>query len=197
MAASSSSSSSSGEQAPAATASINFSAAQFEQLLNVIREGSQTPRTPVPETPASVDSRYKVNWTHCPALDLGKGGELDFWFISLEARLRAAQIPEHAWADKFMQCPMVDEAVKMRILGLAELTYPKIRVAILKEHGPIDPINYYRRAMFKVKGSGREEIRDQLNKLLTAHNRASVDSGRETWTEKDLCYPFDITTPQK
>jgi hypothetical protein len=144
MASSSSSSSSSGEQAPAATAtSINFSAAQFEQLLNVIREGPQTQRTPVPETPASIDTRYKVNWTHCPALDLGKGGELDFWFISLEARLRAAQIPENAWADKFMQCPMVDEAVKMRILGLADLTYPKIRASILKEHGPIDPVNFH------------------------------------------------------
>ena len=119
---SSSSSSSTSEQipAPASANNINFSAAQFEQLLNVIREGAPAPRTPAPEIQAPIDSRYKVNWTHFPALDLGKAGELDFWFVSLEARFRAAQIPEHAWADKFMQCPVVDESVKMRILALEE-----------------------------------------------------------------------------
>ncbi len=167
---------------------VSFTASQFEQFLNAFREGKPVP-TPV-TVPLPSDQSYKVNWTHFPTLDLGKAGELDFWFISFEARLRAAQIPEHAWADKFMQCPVVDEPLKMRITGLEEVTYSKIRATILKEHGPIDPINYYRRAMFKVKGSGREEVRDRLNQLLTAHNRASVDAGRESWTEKDLCYPF-------
>jgi hypothetical protein len=172
---------------PVNPVNVTMTDAQFERLCGRIREGAETPRE---QPQASVDSRFKVNWTHFPALELGKAGELDFWFISLEARLRAAQIPESAWADKFMQCPVVDEAVKMRIIGLEALTYSTIRASILKEYGPIDPINFYRRAMFKVKGSNREEVRDRLTQLLAAHNRAAVDSRRESWSMTDLCYPF-------
>lgn len=185
----SSSSSSAAVDAPPVNNPINITMtdAQFERLCGHIRAGAETPRE---QPQASVDARFKVNWSHFPALELGKAGELDFWFISLEARLRAAQIPESAWADKFMQCPVVDEAVKMRIVGLEAQTYSSIRTSILKEYGPIDPINFYRRAMFKVKGSNREEVRDRLTQLLSAHNRAAVDSGRESWSTTDLCYPF-------
>ena len=54
-----------------------------------------------------------------PSLDLSRPGELDYWFIALEGRLRASLIPESHWEKKFMKCPGVDEAVNMRVFFFA------------------------------------------------------------------------------
>ena len=61
-------------------------------------------------------------------------GELDYWFIALEGRLKAAQFPTTRWAEKFVECPKVDEAIKMRIRDLTTPDYALIRTTILREH---------------------------------------------------------------
>lgn len=66
----------------------------------------------------------------------------------------------------------------------------RIRLQILREHGPIDPVNYFKRELYRVRGTTAEDVRETLLKLLTLHNRAAKDYGVEALQEKDLCYPF-------
>ena len=169
---------------------------QFQQLLTAVLgavqaattgQAAPTPGTPTPPTPTTTKS---INWSQMPKLDLARPGELDFWFISLEGRLRAAQVPEPHWAEKVMECPGVDESIKMRIRQLPSMEYGLIRQSILKEHGPIDPMGFFLRAIHRVKGTYREEIREQLTRLLTVYNRAAADDERSGLTQRDLCYPF-------
>ena len=89
-----------------------------------------------------------------------------------------------------MECPKVDESVKMRIRELPTPDYALIRSTILQEHGPIDPVGYFGREMFRVKGTFREEVRESLMRLLTVYNRAAEDHGREVLTAKNVMYPF-------
>lgn len=154
--------------------------ATLEALLRTLR--TSTP-------PASTARSRSVKWDHMTPLSLARPGDIDKWFVSFEARLRAAQIQEAAWPDLFMQCPVVDEAVKAQI-PLEDLTYVNIRQFILRNHGPTDPVNYYRSELAHVSGGDRVAVRDKLTALLTLHNRAAADVGREPWTTKDLCYSF-------
>jgi hypothetical protein len=73
---------------------------------------------------------------------------------------------------------------------LPTLDYSLIRASILKGHGPTDPTGYFRRALFRVKASYREESREQLTRFLTVYNRAADDARLEKLTQKALCYPF-------
>ena len=171
--------------------------AQFQQLMTALLGAVQsaaatghaaaTSATLAPSTPTTTKS---INWSQMPKLDLARPGELDYWFLSLEGRLRAAQVPESHWAEKVMECPGVEESVKMRIRQLPSMDYALIRQAILKEHGPIDPMGFFLRAIYRVKGTYREDVREQLTRLLTVFNRAAADEERPGLTQRDLCYPF-------
>lgn len=136
-----------------------------------------------------------ARWDNFPMLSLAKAAEIDAWFLSFETRMTAAQIPETSWADLFLQCPAVDEALKARVSSVEPLTYRGIRALILKDHGPVDPVNYYRAEMAKFRGGDRSVIRKKLTELLTLHNRVAKDQSREIMHVNDLCYPFCSAFP--
>ena len=169
---------------------------QFQQLMAALLGAVQSVSTAIPPLrPRSPHFRLvtltkSINWSQMPKLDLARPGELDFWFISLEGRLRAAQVPESHWAEKVMECPGVDESVKMRLRQLPSMEYALIRQSILKDHGPIDPMDFFLRAIHRVKGTYREDVREQLTRLLTVFNRAAADEQRPGMSQRDLCYPF-------
>lgn len=171
----------------------NISLTQFQQLmsamLGAVQAANSTATPPTVPNPTVVTTK-SINWSQMPKLDLARPGELDYWFLSLEGRLRAAQVPEAHWAEKVMECPGVEESVKMRIRQLPHMDYALIRQSILKEHGPIDPMGYFLRAIYRVKGTYREDVREQLTRLLTVYNRAASDEQRPGLTQRDLCYPF-------
>lgn len=131
-----------------------------------------------------------MSWNQLPKLDLAVCAELDSWFLSFEARMAAARVPEEYWAAKFVECPSVDESLKVRVRGMEPFTYFTLRRKILQEHGPIDPVNYFKREMYRVRGNNAEDVRETLTKLLTLHNRAAQDDGSQGLRERDLCYPF-------
>ena len=162
---------------------------QLEQLTRSLRELVEA-ATPHPPAVEVVRSESRVSWAHFPKLDLSDSEELDSWFLSFETRMRAGRILEEAWLEKFLECPEVDESIKARIRSFEVASYADLRRLLLKEHGPIDPRNYYRRAMYRLKGSTREEVREGLVKLFIKHNRACRDEGREEMAMQDLCYPF-------
>lgn len=132
----------------------------------------------------------RVSWSQFPRLDLTLSTEIDTWFLSFEARMKAARVPEEKWASKFIECPFVEERVKVRMRDLEPFAYFHIRQRILSEHGPIDPVNFFKREIYRTRGDNAEDVREALMKLLTLHNRAALDDGVEPLKEQDLCYPF-------
>lgn len=161
---------------------------QLEQLINLLAERIQAPPPSVPVEALSKESR--VSWAGFPKLDLSQADRIDSWFLSFEARMQAARVNEDNWMARFLECPEVDESIKARVRSDEAFSYRDLRRTLLQEHGPIDPVNYYRRALTKVKGSSREDIREQLIELYIKHNRSCLDEGREVLQMKDLCYPF-------
>lgn len=144
---------------------------------------------PFPPVP-NVNREQRVSWSGVPKLDLSQPERIETWFLSFEARMQAARVEDFNWLARFLECPEVDESVKIRIRAREIDTYAVLRRTLLKEQGPIDPVNFYRRALYKVKGACREEIREALTDILVKHNRACRDEGREEFQTKDLCYPF-------
>lgn len=172
-----------------------MNAEQVQQLVNALMDRiTSGPRQgPVPN---SMELPSRVSWNQLPRLDLSVTAEIDSWFLSFEARMTAARVPEDHWAAKFLECPSVDESLKVRARAVEPFTFFMLRRTILKEHGPIDPVNYFKREFYRVKGSNAEDVRESLMKLLTLHNRACMDDGSEPLRERDLCYPFIEALPQ-
>ena len=162
-----------------------MNAEQLTQVLEAI-VGRLSHPNPVVEGPRE----GPVRWANLPRLDLSRAEDIDSWFLSFEARMQAARIAEDSWLGRFLECPEVDESAKVRVKSLDVKTYKFLRSALLREHGHIDPVNYFRRALFKVKGSFREEVRERLMEVMIKHNRACRDEQREEICQKDLCYPF-------
>lgn len=162
---------------------------QFQELLELVAD-----RLPglayIPAPPSQEIVAGRVSWNQLPRLDLAQSAEIDTWFLSYEARMTAARVPEEAWASRFLECPSVDESLKVRARDLVPLTYRQLRGTLLAEHGPIDPVNFYKRELYRVQGGNREDVRESLMKLLTLHNRAARDDEQPYLRERDLCYPF-------
>lgn len=170
-------------------------AEQVERLITALMDHINGGPSPQPLT-LPIDMPTRVSWNQLPKLDLSLTAEIDNWFLSFEARMTAARVPEEHWAGKFLECPSVDESLKVRARGVDPFTFFSLRRLILKEHGPIDPANYFKRELYRVKGTNAEDVRESLMKLLTLHNRAAMDGGTQQLAERDLCYPFLEALPQ-
>lgn len=168
---------------------------QFEQLINLLAERLPT-ATASSEILEGTTLRpdfareQRVSWAQFPNLDLSCASELDTWFISFEARMTASRVPEENWAARFLECPVVEESTKVHIRGLKPFTYERLRATILHDHGPVDPVNYFKREMFRVRGEKREDVRETLMRILTKHNRAAQAAGVQEMQARDLCYAF-------
>ena len=130
-----------------------------------------------------------VNWNSLPMLDLTTEDKIDLWFVHFETKMTPTRIPRDRWIEAIIDCPKIDSSVK-DIIHEGIGSYDEFRLRILKDHGPMDPTNYYKRALFRVKGSNREDIKAALDEILLKHNRAADDEDREKLKKKDLCYAF-------
>lgn len=169
---------------------------QFEHLINLLAE-RLPPSAPSPAEPTTpthplteLVREQRVSWAQLPRLDLACASELDTWFISFEARMKAARVAEENWPARLLECPMVEESTKVHVRELEPFTYAALRQLILKEHGPVDPINFFKREMYRVRGDKREDVREMLMHILIKHNRAARAAGIQEMQDRDLCYPF-------
>ena len=170
---------------------------QFEQLINLLAErlpgtysATPEPLSPTNTTFSELVREQRVSWAQLPKLDLSCAAELDTWFISFEARMKAARVSEDNWPARFLECPMIEESTKVHVRGLEPFTYEALRALILKEHGPVDPVNFFKREMYRVRGDTREDVRETLMRILTKHNRAAKSEGIQEMQDRDVCYPF-------
>ena len=168
---------------------MSLSLEQFEVFMNMITEKLSTP-PPLAVPKLEVLKDGHVSWADIPKLDVTKGDDLDTWFLSFESRMQAGRVPEDRWLGRFLECPAVEEETKANVRTLEVDDYASLRRRMLKQHGPIDPVSYFRQQIYEVKGICREDIRKQLVKTLHKHNRACDDTGREKLTYTDLVYPF-------
>lgn len=125
-------------------------------------------------------------------LDTSKAEDIDAWFVAFETKMRAARIPEARFLEKLEECTKVPQEVKSAAASQDPplATYAMWRDYLLKTHGPLDPVGYFRAKFYGVRGTGREEIRKQLESFLTLHNRAAKDHGKAVCSKQDLIYPF-------
>ena len=171
---------------------------QFDVFMNMMTEKFQTMVAAIPTpTPAldrptivEVQKDGHVSWADIPKMDVTRGDDLDTWFLSFESRMQAARVPEERWLARFLECPAVEEETKANVRTLEADDYANLRKKMLKQHGPIDPVSYFRQQIYEVRGICREDIRKQLVKTLHKHNRACDDVGRGRLTYTDLVYPF-------
>lgn len=140
---------------------------------------------PTVKTPPS-----RVSWNGLSKLDLTKFDDLDSWFMAFEGRLNTARVDPDEWNTRFFECPSVDESLKVRLQDMVFMPYEDIRRHILKTYGPVQPVNYFKRELYRVRGTDKEAIRETLIQLLTKHNRAAKDHDKPQMDEEDLCYPF-------
>src|SRR5690625_4903332 len=123
-----------------------------------------------------------LQWGDLPPFP-GRCDRLDAWFQSLEAKLKAARVPEDRWAEKFMECPHVGDELKRRVTAGELPSYDKIRRQCLELYGPPLPIGYFRHRMFSIRGSTREEVLPPLEDALALHNRAARDHQKPEWAD--------------
>ena len=137
-----------------------------------------------------------LQWNDFPKWP-GKCDRIDAWFQSMEAKLKAARIPEEKWASKLMECPKVGDELKRRLAGLPDPSYKGIRMHCLQIYGPVDPVGYFRSQIFSVKGTTREDVMDKLEDARALHNRAARLEGKHEWEDGDLLYPFINAFPEE
>src|SRR5699024_10545369 len=166
-----------------------MNAEQVERLVNALVDRI-TSGQPQVASPSPSEAPGRVSWNQLPKLDLSLSAEIDSWFMSFEARMTAARVPEEHWGAKFLECPSVEESLKVRAREVEPYSFFSLRRVILQEHGPIDPVNYFKRELYRVRGTNAEDVREALMKLLMLHNRAARDEGSQQLRERDLCYPF-------
>ena len=123
-------------------ANAGVSVEQFAQLMSAVMNTVRSVAAPSAPTTTTSSSGH-INWTLMPSLDLGRPGELDYWFIAFEGRLRAAQLPTVRWAEKFSRMPQSRRIDQNANPESPHPDYGLIRSTILQEHGPIDPVGYF------------------------------------------------------
>lgn len=161
---------------------------QFDIFMNFMAERF-APQVAEPRLHREDEGR--VNWSNLPKLDVAIATEVDYWFQFFEGRMEAGRVPEEHWAARFFECPMVDASVKADLRNIdTPQDYCSLRLRILAQYGPTDPVNFYKSELYEVKGSSREDIRRSLTRLLALHNRAARDNGVQEMSQRDLCYPF-------
>jgi hypothetical protein len=168
--------------------SINFSEEQFTQLLKTVQ---------LPPPPVNLVATHSSNivWKDLPSLELAEPANIDKWFVAFEVKLKAARVIEGKWAEKFDECPKVPQEVKNRLPANVLLDYKLIRLHVLKEYGPLDPVGFFRARLYVVKGTTREFVRRQLEEILTLYNRVAADFSGPLFEKKDLLYPFISAFP--
>jgi hypothetical protein len=151
--------------------------------------------TEAPPAPQIAVVEKALSWTDFPKWP-GKCDRVDAWFQSLEAKLKAARIPEEKWASKLMECPKMGDELKRRLAGLEDPSYGGIRKYCLGTYGPVDPVGYFRSQIYSVKGTTREEVMEKLEDARALHNRAARLAGKHEWEDEDLLYPFVNAFPE-
>jgi len=138
-----------------------------------------------------------VKWSTLEPLNTAAPAEVDSFFVRFERLMVSSFVPDNLWSRRFFECPGVGEAVKALFdnRGSDPLPYSAIRTAVLKKHGPTFPVAFFRHQLHAVRGTGRESVRSQLDRLLILHNRAADDQGREQMTPTDLCVCFAEAFP--
>lgn len=171
-----------------------FVASIAEQTARAARTAA-TPLMQEEGSPMSATPRMmsmKVSWSQMPELVTSRPGEIDSWFMTLEGRLVAAQVPREQWAAKFMECPCVQEDLKTRIREQCGnvMDYALLRSVMLERHGPPQPTGFFSDMIWNVRGSYGDEVAEELFKWRALHNRAAEDHGRALIQVDDLIYPF-------
>ena len=175
---------------------VNITEDQLSQLIQAVcaRVDARPPPPPAAATTTSATTAVTVwgptSWTDLAMLDLSKPDTIDAWFVAFEQKVRAARVVETRWAEKFNECPRVPQGVKSRIPTDSADEYKKLRLAMLKEYGPLNPVGYFRAQLYAVKGATRDVVRRRLEELLTLYNRAAADHNGPEFTKMDLIYPF-------
>ena len=165
--------------------SISFTPEQFEALL--ARMGNSATG---PEVVRSSVISGPVGWADLPMLNSSDPAGIDGWFLAFEAKMKAGRVEATRWAERFEECPRVPQDIKTRLTPAALTDYAVARQWVLKEHGPLDPVGYFRAKIYAVKGEARDQVRKELQDLLVLYNRAAADFKGPTFTKRDLIYPF-------
>lgn len=153
-----------------------------------------------PQPQAPIATRISLSWNDMPMMDPSKGATLDNWFVTFESRMKAARIPEDHWAGKLEECPKVPESVKAKIRQMTDVTtYAAIRRKLLEELGPLQPAAFFRRELFRIRGTNREDVRARLEEMKLLHDRAALDSEppAQVITEPELMYAFCSAFPDE
>lgn len=157
-------------------------------IVGAIRQLQESANPVTPTTPMSVIER-DLKWQDTKAYP-GTCDRLDAWFADFECKLKAKKVDPSQWGEKFFECPRVGDELKRIISDAGHSSYQDVRRFCLERDGPLDPVGYFRNEIHSVRGTTRREVRAKLTDLLALHNRAARDVHRESWSERDLIYPF-------
>lgn len=148
----------------------------------------QTPTTPTTPTFMATLER-DVKWADVKPYP-GLCDRLDAWFAAFERKLKTSKLSEDHWGQRFFECPKVGDELKRVLSDAGRTSYAEIRGFLLDRDGPLDPLGFFRSEIHRVTGTTRREVCSKLTDLLALYNRAARDAGKETWSERDLIYPF-------
>ena len=174
---------------------LTFTAEQFEAL--VARLAPANSQGPHPEAVRAAVIAGPVAWSDLPTLDPSKPSEVDAWFMKFEAKLKAAKVEAHRWAEKLEECPRVPQSLKTRLPAEALTDYATARRWVLKEHGPLNPVGHFRAMIYRVRGDTRDKVREELENLLVLYNRAAGDFDGPVFSKHDLIHPFIDAFPSE
>lgn len=109
--------------------------------------------------------------------------------------MASALVAPHFWAEKFLECPGVNEDIKARVREFAPRDYAEIRSKILAKHGPTRAPSFFMEQLHQVRGTTGTEVSNKLLNLRTLYNRAAEDAGKQSLTLEDLLYCFASAFP--
>lgn len=165
-------------------------------LENLNRLLGNAVRPPTPTSAGQIvrseDLYRAVNWANMPQFSTADPGLIDRWFTQFEGRLSGNAVAEHAWLQRWHQCQLVDAKYKeMAIQHAAEIRdYPTLRRYFLDTYGPPFPTDFYKSRMYGLRDSTPVEAKDELDALLTVHNRAARDEGLSPMKPANLVYCY-------
>lgn len=172
----------------------DFSAERFSRFLDALERFEE--RTG--EIPADLPSRGppSIRYGNMPTLDCTKPAEVDRWFLAFEGKMSGASVAERHWVACFHSCDRVSQEVKSALPVPCE-TYSAIRAHVLRRHGPKDAVGFFLAKLHAVRGTGRESVQQELERILTLLNRACRDAGEAVFSSKRLVWPFLLAFPPK
>ena len=168
------------------------SSPDFGEWLKAFRALTETIKAPVHTAPVYRPS--SVKWDTIPTFP-GRSDLVDTWFVKFETAMNAYRMSKADYSPRLLECPSLDACYKARISECMSNEYDDTRGHMLKIYGPSEPLGFYRRQIFMVKGDTRDKVMASLLELLTLHNRAAAAESRELWREKDLLHAFAETFP--